>query len=178
MSEDVAELAGGLADRLGWRTDECPAGRAMEVVGTRSAILILREAFFGTTRFDDFAERVDITAAAASTRLRELVEAGLLERTPYQEPGQRVRHEYRLTAMGRDLSPVVFGLYKWGSKYLYPDGQPPVEMSHTGCGDQLRIRVTCTAGHPVPLGEVTISPTPKRRQRAPAAAPTERAAAD
>lgn len=159
MGNDVATLEGGLADRLAWRTDQCPASRAMEVVGTRSAILMLREAFFGTTRFDDFAKRVGITAAAASTRLKELVDAGLLERTPYREPGQRERHEYRLTPMGRDLAPAVFGLYRWGSKYLFPNGQPPVVMSHTGCGHPVRIRVTCTAGHAVHLGDVTVSPT-------------------
>lgn len=159
------QLTEGLNDRLAWRTEECPVARAMGVVGTRSAILVLREALFGTTRFDDFAERVGITAASASVRLKELVEAGLLERHPYREPGQRERLEYRLTPMGRDLAPVVFGLYRWGSKYLFPDG-PPIEMTHTECGHPLRIRVACTHGHPVALSEVIVVPT-----RAPGAEP-------
>lgn len=81
----------------------------MEVVGTRSAMLILREAFFGTTRFDDLAQRVGITDAIASARLRDLTDVGLSERHPYQVPGSRTRYEYRLTRMGLDLSPSFSG---------------------------------------------------------------------
>src|SRR5215203_990071 len=85
--------------------DYCPIDRAMQVVGRRSAILLLREASYGTTRFDDFTARTGMTDAVASARLRELVDAGLLERQPYQEPGQRTRHEYVLTESGDDLLP-------------------------------------------------------------------------
>ena len=64
------------------------------MVSTRSAFLILREAFYGTTRFDDFAERVGISEPVAAARLRELVDEGLLEREDYREPGQRTRQRY------------------------------------------------------------------------------------
>src|SRR3954447_23758164 len=95
-------LQGRLADRGGWRATRCSIDRALSVVGTRSALLLMREGFYGTRRFDDFADRVGITQAGAASRLRELVAAGLLERRPYREPGQRTRDEYVLTEMGRD----------------------------------------------------------------------------
>ncbi len=96
----------------------------MGVIGTRSAVLILREAFYGTTRFDDFAERVGITEAVAAARLKDLTAAGVFEKSPYREPGQRTRYEYLLTEMGNDLLPIVLGLMQWGDKYLQDDGGP------------------------------------------------------
>ena len=134
MTLGAATLSGTLADRSAWRADRCPIGKALQVVGTRSAMLIMREAYYGTTRFDDFAERVGITEAVAAARLRELSEAGLLERHPYQEPGQRTRYEYRLAGKGLDLMPVVLGLFEWGAKHVSPGGRPPVELTHSACG--------------------------------------------
>ena len=91
-------LQGTLADRDTWSAvGECAIEKTMAAVGTKSAMLIMREAYYGTTRFDDFAHRVGITKAAASARLAELVELGLLTRRPYREPGQRTRDEYVLT---------------------------------------------------------------------------------
>ncbi len=81
-------LQGPLADRDAWSAiGNCPIEKTMAVIGTKSAMLILREAYYGTTRFDDFARRVGITKAATSARLTELVDAGLLTRRPYREPG-------------------------------------------------------------------------------------------
>lgn len=158
---DAAILEGRLADRSAWRPTACPIGLAMEVIGTRSAMLILREAYYGTTRFDDFADRVGITQAVAATRLRELTEHGLLERVPYREPGQRTRHEYRLTAMGRDLEPVVLGLFEWGGRYLSPGGRAGLELRHDGCGEPVHAVVRCEAGHDVPLDQLRV----RRRRR-------------
>src|ERR1700710_2524675 len=97
MSEESVTLLDGLADRTAWSTEHCPVGRAMELIGTRSAVLLMREAYYGTTRFDDFARRVGITETVAAARLRELPGPGRRERRPSGEPGQRPRHEYRLT---------------------------------------------------------------------------------
>src|SRR5947209_5765312 len=96
---DGAVLEGPLADRDSWRATRCSVDRALGVVGTRSAMLILREAYYGTRRFSEFARRVGITDAVAAARLRELCEAGLLRRETYREPGQRARAEYHLTEM-------------------------------------------------------------------------------
>lgn len=152
-------LTGALADRSAWRADRCPVDKALQVVGTRSAMLIMREAYYGTTRFDDFADRVGITQAVAAARLRELTEAGLLVRRPYREPGQRTRSEYRLTDKGRDLMPVVLALFAWGAKHVLPGGSAPLDLSHADCGAPVEVAVRCTHGHAVPLGELVVSPT-------------------
>src|SRR5260370_36751311 len=100
----------------------------MDVVATRSAFLLLREAFYGTTRFDDFAERVGISQPVAAARLRELVRDGLLEREPYQEPGRRTRMQYRLTGKGAELFPALVALMQGGGRWPGPAGvglRPP-----------------------------------------------------
>ena len=112
-------LQGPLADRDAWSAvGHCPVEKTMGLVGTKSAMLIMREAYYGTTRFDDFARRVGITKAATSARLSELVEAGLLAKQPYQEPGQRSRDEYVLTDEGTAFMPVVWAMFEWGRKVL------------------------------------------------------------
>jgi len=164
VGSNSATLTGPLADRTAWRADRCPISRALEVVGTRSAMLIMREAYYGTTRFDDFATRVDISEAVASARLRELVDAGLLERQPYREAGQRLRIESRITEKGTDLAPVVLGLFEWGGKYASPGGRPPVNLTHAGCGTSVHVEVRCEHDHVVTLPEVVVS-VPQRRAR-------------
>jgi DNA-binding HxlR family transcriptional regulator len=127
--------------------DYCPIDRTMQVIGTRSAILLLREASYGTTRFDDFTARIGITDAVASARLRELVEAGLLERRPYQEPGQRTRHEYALTESGHELVPALLALAAWGTKHAPKRGTPT--FTHDDCGADVSVTLRCAAGHDV-----------------------------
>ena len=164
MTSGTMALEGPLSDRSAWNASgRCSIGRAMEVVGTRSAMLLMREAYFGTRRFDDLAARVGITEAVAAKRLRELVDAGLLERTPYQEPGQRTRHEYRLTDMGRDLAPAALALMQWGDRYLADDGAP-VRLRHADCGAAVEVQVRCTEGHDVPLGEIRVEMNRPRRR--------------
>src|SRR5690349_5156023 len=101
--EHTVRMSGRLEPRGAWTADRCTLARTLDTITTRSAFLILREAFYGTTRFDDFAQRVGISEPVAAARLRELVEHGLLEREDYREPGQRTRRRYRLTEMGADL---------------------------------------------------------------------------
>lgn len=138
----------------------CSVARALDVVGTRSALLLLREAFYGTRRFDDFARRVGVTEQVAATRLKELVADGLLERVPYREPGQRTRHEYRLTPKGRDLYPVLVALLQWGDAHAPAPAGTPVELVHTGCGAPVGVRVRCAAGHDLAPRDVTVLPGP------------------
>jgi DNA-binding HxlR family transcriptional regulator len=159
----AVRLEGVLADRDAWTADRCMLARAVEVVGSRSALLLMREAYYGTRRFDDFARRVGITPAVAAARLRELVEVGLLERSPYREPGQRTRDEYVLTPMGRDLLPAALALMQWGDRYLSaPDG-PPLAVSHAGCGEPVRVRIQCDAGHDVPLEDLAVRAVRRRK---------------
>jgi DNA-binding HxlR family transcriptional regulator len=148
----------------------CPINRAMSLVGSRSAMLIMREAFFGTSRFDDFVQRVDMAPATASTHLRALTEAGLLRRQPYREPGGRTRDEYALTPAGADLMPVVLGLFDWGRRHT--DVQPLVDFAHAGCGHPVEIRAQCTAGHEVSPDELEWRPvaTPVKSGLSPSSA--------
>jgi DNA-binding HxlR family transcriptional regulator len=146
-------LQGPLADRDKWSAvGECAIEKTMSVVGTKSAMLIMREAYYGTTRFDDFARRVGITKAATSTRLAELVDLGLLSRQPYQEPGQRSRDEYVLTQAGIDFMPVVWAMFEWGRRHL--PGHNRLRLTHVGCGADAEVQMRCSEGHLVPPDEL------------------------
>ena len=153
---DTVRLTGSLEPRSGWKAERCTIAKALEVVSTRSALLIMREAFYGTTRFDDFAERVGISQPVAAARLRELVGEGLLEREDYREPGQRTRQQYRLTPKGADLFPVLAALMKWGDRWL-DDRGGPIELLHRDCGEPVTVSLQCAAGHEVQSGEIDVS---------------------
>lgn len=146
-------LQGSLVDRDAWSpVGECPIEKTMGVVGTKSAMLIMREAYYGTTRFDDFAKRVGITKAATSARLTELVDTGLLTKRRYQEPGQRARDEYILTPAGVDFMPVVWALFQWGRAHLPNNGR--LKLTHLECGADAHVEVRCDDGHVVPFDEL------------------------
>ena len=87
------------------------------------------------------------TEAVAAKRLKELVEHGLLEKRPYQEPGQRRRHEYHLTEKGLDLEPALVALMQWGDRWTADSGGPPVEVRHRGCGAKVNAVLACERGH-------------------------------
>lgn len=160
---EAAWLEGAMADRDAWRATRCSIDRAVHVVGNRSAQLLMREAFYGTRRFDDFARRVGITEAVAAARLRELVAVGALERRPYREPGQRTRQEYVLTERGRDLLPVSLALMQWGDRHLAGPQGAPLRATHRDCGAEVGVEVRCRAGHEVPLDELSVAFRPGAR---------------
>ena len=105
-------------EALAWRTDNCTVIRAVEIFGDRWSFVLLREVFLGVRRFADIQDHTAIPRQVLSTRLDRLVEQGLLRRVPYQEPGQRVRDEYRLTETGFDLYPVLVAMADWGNRYV------------------------------------------------------------
>ncbi|MFE9321566.1 MULTISPECIES: winged helix-turn-helix transcriptional regulator [unclassified Nocardia] len=156
----AAVMEGPLADLSAWKPTECSIAKAMDLIGTRSAILILREAYYGTTRFDGFAARVGITDAAASGQLRKLTEAGLLAKRPYQEAGRRTRHEYVLTDMGRDLLPAVLALMQWGDAYLQP-GPAPLLLVEESSGAPVRVEVRSETGREIDLEELGVRLNPE-----------------
>lgn len=159
-------LLGRAAERDTWVADRCSIDRTFGIVGTRSAVLLLREASYGTTRFDDFVKRVGITDKVAAARLGELVDAGLLERKPYQEPGKRTRYEYVLTRAGSELLPVLLALMQWGDHHLAGSQGPPLVLSHVGCGAPIAVEVRCEAGHEVPLDQISVQFAGDARGRA------------
>jgi DNA-binding HxlR family transcriptional regulator len=154
--EHALRMTGPLDPRGTWSADRCTIAKALDVITTRSAFLILREAFYGTTRFDDFAERVGISEPVTAARLRELVDHGLLEREDYREPGQRTRQRYRLTDKGADLFPALVALMQWGDRWL-DDRGGPVELRHRECGEPVAVELRCAAGHAVEPGEVDLA---------------------
>jgi DNA-binding HxlR family transcriptional regulator len=149
------QLTGELERRSAWTADRCSIAKALDVVRTRSALLILREAFYGATRFDQFTARAQLSDPVTAARLRELVEDGILEREPYREPGQRTRDLYRLTEKGADLLPVLVALMQWGDRWLQDSG-PPVSLRHGGCGGRVGAELRCEHDHPVDDDELDL----------------------
>jgi DNA-binding HxlR family transcriptional regulator len=150
------QLTGHLEPRDGWIIgDGCPIARTLEVLGTRSAFLILREAFYGATRFEQFVERARVSEPVAAARLKELHAHGLLERIPYREPGRRTRQEYRLTDKGAELLPLLVAMMQWGDRWQFDDGAR-VELSHAGCGATVGTVLRCTHGHDVAAGHLQL----------------------
>jgi len=120
----------------------CSVAQCLEVVGEWWSMLILRDAFLGVTRFDQFQQRLGISRNVLNQRLAHLVGAGVLTKVPYSE--HPPRHDYRLTEKGRDLWPVVTTMRQWGDKYAAPDG-PPLEVSHKSCGEVSEAVLCCSA---------------------------------
>ena len=149
-------MTGPLEPRDGWTADRCPMAATLDVVSTRTAFLVLREAFYGASRFDQFVARTGVSEPVAAARLRELEGAGLLERRPYQEPGQRTRHEYALTEKGSDLLPTLVALMRWGDKWAL-EGGARVELTHADCGGAVGVELTCDRGHVVADDELELS---------------------
>ena len=135
--------------------DDDPIVRALDVLASRGAFLVMREAFYGTRRFDDFARRLAMSPSALSSRLRELVADGMLARSPYREAGTRTRSEYVVTAKGEALLPALVALHRWANDHLPPRG-PRVDLVHAGCGEAVAARVVCDHGHEATLADLAL----------------------
>lgn len=159
------QIAEPLTDRSTWSTTgRCPIERAMAVVGSRAAMLVLREAYYGTSRFDEFVDRVDVAPATAAAHLRSLTDAGLLARRPYRPAeGGRTRDEYVLTEAGSELFPIIVGLFEWGRRHT--DATTVLELVHAGCDGPLMASVTCSHGHLVTADETVLRPVLDRKRR-------------
>lgn len=130
----------------------CPIARSLEVIGERWTLLILRDAFYGRTRFDEFQRSLGIATNVLSTRLQKLVEAGILE----QPAG--ARGQYGLSTQGRDLLPVLLSLRQWGEAYDLNPGGPSIEIVHAPCGHRLSAETTCgRCGEPIVIEELRIT---------------------
>jgi DNA-binding HxlR family transcriptional regulator len=138
--------------RSDYAGQNCSIAATLELIGERWTILIVRDAFLGVRRFDDFQSHLGIARNVLNARLNRLVDEGLLRRVPYQERPERF--EYRLTSKAVDLWPVLVALLKWGDKHAFPDG-PPVVLRHVDCGGGLDDRRVCTkCGKPLEANDV------------------------
>ncbi|MEU4240375.1 helix-turn-helix domain-containing protein [Actinoplanes sp. NPDC026619] len=153
-------------EALSWSIDGCTIGRAMDVLGEKWTIVVLREVFNGVRRFDDMRVRTGVPRQVLANRLATMVESGVLRREPYREPGARVRQEYRLTQKGLDLYPVLIALLAWGNRYLADPQGPPLEFAHRDCGAEVHAEIHCGAGHRLDdVREVVPRPGPGASRR-------------
>ena len=150
------------------RTDfssmRCPVARSMEVLGERWAILVLREAYYGTRRFDEFQRHLGIAPNILSARLKKLVDYDLLARVPSETPG--ARHEYRLTEKGRDFFPVYVAIKRWGDRWMGDPAGQNIVMLDAISGDEIVPPPLLRAdGAPMGPEDVRILPGPGATDR-------------
>ncbi len=119
----------------------CSIARTLDVVGEWWTLLILRDAFRGTRRFDDFHDSLGMARSVLTARLKKLTDEGVLEKLPYSE--HPPRHEYRLTEKGQALFPVIAALQRWGDDWASGPAGAPVEFVHTTCGHSMHPRLSC-----------------------------------
>ena len=124
-----------------YSSQTCSIAGALEVVGERWSLLIVRNVFLGLRRFDQIQANLGIARNVLQSRLEKLVEQDVLERTAYQE--RPPRYEYRLTEKGLDLWPTIVALMQWGDRYTAGEAGPPVLLEHRGCGGRVDAHRTC-----------------------------------
>lgn len=132
------------------RHEPCAIARSVAVLGERWTFVILRQAFTGARRFEDYQRGTGIARNILTDRLGRLVEHGILERRPYAEHPGRTLYEYRLTRKGRDLYPILVSLMQWGNVYGGFEAGPPVELVHRTCGKVTEPALVCSeCGEPI-----------------------------
>lgn len=133
-----------------------PVARALTIVGDRWTGLVLRDVFLGVRRFEEFRRRSGAARGTLTTRLKKMVENGILERVPYQE--SPFRYEYRLTDMGRDLYPYMLAIWDWETRWTGEKHIPPT-LLHTRCDHEMRPVFRCTDCHSaIRIKEVSFTP--------------------
>jgi DNA-binding HxlR family transcriptional regulator len=141
-----------------YERQDCSIAGALEVIGERWTLLIVRDAMYGVRRFSDFQTHLDIPKAVLSERLGGLVDNGLLERRP--DPDRGGRHLYELTPTGRELWPVLYAMLVWGGRHRRPNSRL---FWHSTCGTELSEDASCPHCDLVPdLGDIITEPRPGR----------------
>lgn len=135
--------------------DQCPMAAAVELLGDRWSLLILREAFYGVVRHADFRDDLNVPRSVLTDRLGKLVRDGLLEKTEYREQGARARHAYGLTKKGHDLAITLIAMTEWGVEHCL-DGHSPVDIVDRKSGQSLRVALVDEDGKEQPLTRVAL----------------------
>lgn len=144
--------------RLKQQHEVCSVALALQLIGERWTLEIVRDAFFGVTRFQDFHQSIGLAKNMLSDRLAKLVDGGVLEPVPV---GEGSWHEYRLTPMGRDLLPALLALMQWGDRWLNQPGQVPVKVIERCSGKVIsRIGVRDADGNTLGARELAFKPGP------------------
>lgn len=146
-----------MAERTSYKDFACSTAQSLEVVGEWWTLLIVRDAFFGVRRFEEFQRRLGISRSVLTNRLNRLVEEGILDARQYETRPPRV--EYVLTQKGSDLFPVLVALQQWGDRWASP--KPPVVLRHRGCRKLTRPHLVCSAcGERIGPQDVLATPGP------------------
>ena len=141
--------------------EHCSIRRALDVLGEKWTLLVLREAIYGVRRFDDFARALRCGRGVLSARLKTLTESGVLERKEYLEAGQRPRAEYRLTDKGLDLFPALLALSQWSERWMPPPDGPIARVTDRRSGRAVAVVMTSsTAAETLAMRDVVIAPGP------------------
>lgn len=136
----------------------CGLAEGAKIVGDQWILLILREAFYGITRFETMRNHTGMTKQTLATRLKLMTELGLLSRRPYREEGSRERYEYQLTDKSRALAPVLLSLMEWGHLHVLHTA-PHITLVDKASGEPVRIGYVNTQGHEVMRSQVQIVPS-------------------
>jgi len=148
--------------RISSSTSGCSIQQTLDVIGDRWMLLIIRNLFRGARRFSELEEDLGIAKNLLTVRLNKLVSADIVERVPYQD--RPVRHEYLLTQKGRDLSPSLVALMKWGDRWCN-DGSAPTVLVHSDCGTPLMQVTHCpTCDDALDPGQIRSRPGPGARE--------------
>lgn len=148
-----------LMQRTDFSQANCPIARTLDLVGEWWSLLIIREAFLGVTRYDEFQQRLGISRNALTDRLKKLVDGGVLTRRPVT-PGAK-REEYVLTRMGDDLITVVVAMLQWGDRWLVLPERPLSRMVEAATGHEVEtLRVRSGDGRPLSRAEVGFAAAP------------------
>jgi DNA-binding HxlR family transcriptional regulator len=144
-----------------YEAQHCSAARALEAVGERWSLLIIRDALFrDITRFSEFQRSLGIAPNILAGRLDGFVAAGVMTTRPNPDrPGQ---HDYVLTEKGRDVAPVIVALTAWGDRWDAPDG-PPIVFTHNDCGGDVHLQLSCETCRDITTSTVTTRPGPNRQ---------------
>jgi DNA-binding HxlR family transcriptional regulator len=134
---------------------QCPMALAAELIGDRWTLLILREAFYGVSRYDDMLADLGAPRSMLTDRLNRLVERGILRREAYREPGSRTRQAYRLTGAGQALALTLIALTQWGEEHV-TGKEAPIEIVDRRNGRTLRVALVADEAAAVPLGAATL----------------------
>jgi DNA-binding HxlR family transcriptional regulator len=145
--------------------ENCSIRRALDVLGEKWTLLVLREAIYGVRRFDDFARALGCGRGVLSSRLHTLTRAGILARAEYKEPNQRARAEYHLTDKGRDLFPAILALSQWGDRWIPPPEGPVARVTHRKSGRAVRVVMTSDSNvEALTMREIDIAAGPGARR--------------
>jgi len=135
----------------------CHLAKAIDTIGDRWSLLILRSSLFGVRRFDDYQKELGIPRTVLSGRLSKLVKAGVMARQSYKEDGKRARPEYVLTEAGEGLRPVLMALTQWGDDWLSDGATPPISFTHAKSRQTVRPAFVDEDGKETKMSEMRVS---------------------